>query len=582
MNDDRLTDGGELCARSLALAGVRDVFVLHGGHLDPIFQACIDEGIRLVDMRHEAAAGHAADAYARQTGRLAVCMATAGPGFTNAITALAQATLDRTPLVMIIGAPPLRDVERWPLQGGIDQIAMARPVTKWAMQATRTELIPFLLAQAFREAVSGAPGPVLLEIPIDVLYSRVAAAEIAYPAFSAEPPRPAPAPDCLARVLAALRSARRPAILCGGGMLYARAAADLRAFSERAGIPVYANNKARGVLPSDHPLCAGAHTNMAVAQASGLGAPDVVLVLGARFGMFTEPGLLGPGHVPPLDARILQVDVSSVELGRVRPVETGVVADCGEFLRALDRAAGDAPWPDWSAWSGAVHALQGWHRSGYDEAANASGRIHPYRAVAAVLQALGDDTIVCADGGEASAWAEMLSRPATPGSLMSHGYLGCLGIGLPFAIGAQVANPGRRVAVITGDGSLGFHLQEFDTMVRHDLPIVTVVLNNKAWGMCVHGQQAMYGANRLVATQLGDARYDRTAAGLGCHGEYVDSEQDIAAAIARALASGRPACVEILTDIDASPLGGARKPADAAAPRESGEIALPYYERIKT
>jgi len=608
MNDSVTMDGGELCARSLALAGVRDVFVLHGGHLDPIFQACMDQGIRLVDVRHEAAAGHAADAYARQKGEVGVCMATAGPGFTNVLTALAQARLDCTPMLVIVGAPPLRDVERWPLQGGIDQIDMAQPVTKWAMQATRTELIPFLLAQALREAVSGAPGPVLLEIPIDVLFSRVNAADITFPVGSVAIPRPAPRPDQVAEVLAALRSAKRPAMLCGGGMLYARAAVELREFAERSGIPVYANNKARGVLPADHPLCAGAHTNMAVAQASGIGTPDVVLVLGARFGMFTEPGLLGAGYLPPRDARVLQVNVSSAELGRVRPVEIGVVADCGEFLRALlqetvsrtaqeslrtssrpsPRAVPDTAvfegtdWPDWSAWSGAVHALQHWHRSGYDVASHTSRRIHPYRAVSEVLRVLGPDTIVCADGGEASFWAEMGSEPRKPGQLMSHGYLGCLGIGLPFAIGAQVAHPGQQVAVITGDGSLGFHLQEFDTLARHELPVLTVVLNNKAWGMCVHGQQAMYGANRLIATQLGDARYDRAAEGLGCHGEYVEDVDAIAPAIERALASGRPACVEILTDIDAVPSPAARQVASTPDPAERDDIALPYYERMKT
>jgi len=585
VNDESLVDGGALCAQSLALAGVRDVFVLHGGHLDPIFQACMDRGIRLIDTRHEAAAGHAADAYARQTGRVGVCMATAGPGFTNVLTAIAQAHLDCTPMLVIIGAPPLRDVERWPLQGGIDQIDMAKPVTKWAVQATRTELIPFLVAQALREAAAGRPGPVLLEIPIDVLFDRVDAAAVSYPDFIPLTARAAPAPEQIGQIVAALRSAARPAIFCGGGMLYARATSELREFAERSGIPVYANNKARGVLPVGHPLCAGAHTNMAVAEGAGVGTPDVVLVLGARFGMFTEPGLLGPGHAPPRSARILQVNVSGAELGRVRPVEVGVVADCGEVLRALLRVTETTAWPDWSGWAGQVHALQSWHRVGYEVAAAVSQRVHPYRAVTEVLKALDDDTIICADGGEASFWAEMVAEPREPGRLMGHGYLGCLGIGLPFAIGAQVAHPERRVAVITGDGSLGFHLQEFDTLVRHDLPVLTIVLNNKAWGMCVHGQQAMFGANRLVVTQLGDARYDRAAEGLGCHGEYVERAEDIGPAIARALASGRPACVNILTDLDAVPApgGGKSTPAEADAPAVADEgIVLPYYERMKT
>ena len=574
----RRIDGGEICARCLELAGVEDVFVLHGGHLDPILQACLDRGIRLIDTRHEAAAGHAADAYARHTGRCSVAMATAGPGFTNILTAVAQAYLDCTPMLVIVGAPPLRDVERWPLQGGIDQVAIARPMTKSATQVTRTELIPHLMGHALREAVDGRPGPVLLEIPIDVLFNRVPLQDVTFLPHQGVPPRPAPHARQVAEILAALSAAKRPAMLCGGGMLYADAAAELRRFATASGIPVYANNKARGMMPAEHPLCAGAHTNMKVAEISGLGGPDVLLVLGARFGMFTEPGMLGPGRIPPDDCRIIQVDTSGVELGRIRPAHPAVQADCGAVLRALLAASAGFDWPDWSSWSSAVGRIRSWHRDAYEEAVRASGearRIHPYQAVSEVMRVLGDDAIVCADGGEASFWAEMVVSPARPGGLMSHGYLGCLGIGVPFAIGAQVAHPDSRVAVITGDGSMGFHLQELDTLVRHGLPVVTIVLNNKAWGMCVHGQQAMYGGNRLVATRLGDARYDLAAAGLGCHGEHVERVEDIAPAVERALASGMPACIDIIVDLDAIP---ASAPKEATAEREDGQVVLPYYD----
>jgi acetolactate synthase I/II/III large subunit len=576
MTQDVPIDGGELVARCLASAGVDRLFTLHGGHLDPILQACMDHGIEVVDTRHEAAAGHAADAYARQTGRCSVAVATAGPGFTNILTAMAQCHLDGSPVLVIAGAPPLRDAERWPLQGGIDQVAMARPVCKWAAQVTRTELIPHLMAQAFREAVTGRPGPVLLEIPIDVLFNRVAEQSILIPP-AVSVPRPAPAPDQVTAALDLLASAKRPAIFCGGGILYAHAADAVRSFAEHAGVPVYANNRARGVLPADHPLYAGPHTNIAVAGLSGIGTPDVMLVLGARFGMFTEPGMLGPGRVPPDDCHIIQVDVSAAELGRIRPVEQSVVADCGEMVRALLAVEPGPAWPDWSVWSRSVHELVSWHRTALEVDGSASGPLHPYRVVDEVFKALGDDAIVCADGGEASFWAEMVSRPASAGRLMSHGYLGCLGIGLPFAIGAQLAHPNRRVAVITGDGSVGFNLQEFDTLVRHRLPVITVVLNNKAWGMCVHGQQAMYGDNRLVATRLGDARYDLAAAGLGCHGEYVEHLDDVGPAVQRALVSGQPACINVITDLDVSPAG--RPSASAVRASQAHDaVVLPYYD----
>ncbi len=350
-------DGGELCVKTLKAAAVKDIFVLHGGHLDPIFQACLDHDIRLIDTRHEAAAGHAADAYARQTGRISVAMATAGPGYTNIITAITQCYLDCTPVLFIIGASPLRDAERWPLHGGIDQVAMAKPVTKWAMQATRTELIPHLISHAIHEATSGQPGPVLLEIPIDVLFNQIDPDKAPIPETILPIASPAPSDSTIEAAISALTSAIRPAIICGGGMLYSKAAGELRQFAERSGIPVYSNNKGRGIIPTNHALCGNALTNIKVAEATGLGTPDVVLMLGARFGMFTEPGMLGPGRIPSDECTIIQVDSSSAEFGRIRPAHIPVVADCREFLIALLNKTADTHWPDWSTWSGGVHRL---------------------------------------------------------------------------------------------------------------------------------------------------------------------------------------------------------------------------------
>jgi acetolactate synthase-1/2/3 large subunit len=538
-------NGGELCVRTLKSAGCTDVFCLHGGHLDPLFQSCIDHDIRLIDTRHEAAAAHAADAYARQTGRPGVVFVTAGPGFTNAITAITQAYLDRSPILVIAGASPLRDAERWPLQGGIDQVAMVKPVTRWAAQVTRTDLIPHMVSQALRMTMEGAPGPVVLEIPIDVLFNP-----IDDPNDDLRPTpiaRPAPSDADSDSILSTLSSAKRPAILVGGGALLSRCEADLVRFAELTGIPVYTNNKARGIIPSSHPLSAGALSNMKVAQAAGIGTPDVVLALGLRFGMFTEPGMLGPGRLPPEPCTIIQVDVCSAELGRIRHADIGIVADAGATLIKLLARTEKLAWPNWQPWSESLRALVDWHRLAYAEVTKKTALIHPYAAVSEILDVLGPGTIVCADGGEASAWAEMVARPESAGELMSHGYLGCLGIGMPFAIGAQIANPDKRVVVIVGDGSAGFNIQEFDTMVRHDLPIVTIVLNNKAWGMCVHGQQAMYGDNRLIVTKLAEARYEQVAAGFGCDSDYVERLEDIAPAVSRALGANVPACINVST-----------------------------------
>ncbi len=580
MSDDqsKVVDGGELCVKTLKNAGCELIFCLHGGHLDAIFQACIDHDVRLIDMRHEAAVGHAADAYARQTGQPAVALVTAGPGFTNVITAVTQAWLDRVPVLFIIGAAPLRDAERWPLQGGIDQIAMVQPVTKFAAQVTQTDTIPHMVNHGLRMTMEGAPGPVVLEIPIDVLFRRVEVGRIEQRTSPAAPP--APSQSDVQAALTILASAQRPAIVCGGGMLFSDAASGLRVFAEKTGIPVFSNNKARGVLPSSHALSAQALTNMKVAEATGVGMPDAVITLGCRFGMFTEPGMLGPGRLPPDGCRIIQVDIARAEIGRIRPIELGIVADCGATLEAMLAQVDDVQWPDWTSWSTPLRDLVEWHGEAYASVSERTQAIHPYAAVREIVNTLPTDAIICADGGETSGWAEMVARPEAPGGLMSHGYLGCLGIGMPFAVGAKLAHPDKPVVVIVGDGSAGFHVQEFDSMVRHQLPVITIVLNNKAWGMCVHGQQAMFGDNRLVVTQLAEARYEAVAQGFGCDGQMIQDLAEIGPAVERALASAKPTCLNVIVDLAAVP--GDTEGKAIKKTESEDKIAMPYYEDLDT
>ncbi|HOL38652.1 MAG TPA: thiamine pyrophosphate-binding protein, partial [Rubrivivax sp.] len=232
-------DGGELLGRTLAAAGVDHVFALHGGHLESFWQSCLRHGLRLVDFRHEASAGHAADAWARTSGRLGVCAVTSGPGFTNAITAITNAYLDAIPVLFIVSSPPLRDVETNPLQGGVDQIAMALPSVKWAHRVTHVERIPELLAQAVRTCVNGRPGPVLLEVPIDVVHMPVAEALVQPARGLAVRTRPAPTPEDVQAIIAMLRQAARPALFVGNGVRFAGAEEELRRFAETSGIPVF-------------------------------------------------------------------------------------------------------------------------------------------------------------------------------------------------------------------------------------------------------------------------------------------------------------------------------------------------------
>lgn len=583
MSDDgaMTVNGGELLVRTLASAGIDTIFTLHGGHLDAIFQAALDEGIRLVDTRHEQAAGHAADGWARTTGRTGVAIVTAGPGFTDVVTAIANAYLDCIPILVVAGAAPLRDAETLPLQGGIDQVAMVRPITKWAHQVTHTHRIPDLVSQALRVARSGRPGPVFLEVPIDVLFAPVdeLLAPIPAPVLASAPH---PSADAVATALAWLREADRPVILAGGGAWFSGAEAELRAFAERSGIPVFTNAKARGMVPDGHPLCGGGFTNLAMASMTGTPPPDVVLLLGARIGLFTAGR---SGSVVPHDARVIQVDVAPEEIGRNRVIDLAIAADCREMLRALladERGA----WPDRTAWLHAVGTVAGAHRQLFADALAATdGRIHPYRLMAEITRVLPAGTIITGDGGETASWMDMAAEIDGGGRWMTHGYLGCLGTGMSFAIAAQVAHPDQRVVCVVGDGSIGLNFSEFDTMVRHDLPIVVIVNNDRQWGMSAHGQDLIYGRDRRVVTDLGETHYEQAAAGFGCHAEYVDALGDIGPAIERALASGRPACVNVLTDRDViSPVTLSLVGALAGSPPGNGHqdrVTIPYYDDLE-
>jgi acetolactate synthase-1/2/3 large subunit len=578
-------DGGAMLIRILRQAGIDTLFTLHGGHLDAILQAASEDGMRLVDTRHEQAAGHAADGWARTTGRPGVAIVTAGPGMTDCVTAIANAYLDCVPTLFIAGAAPLREAETLPLQGGIDQVAMVAPITKWAHRVTNTERIPDLVAQALRIAVSGRPGPVFLELPIDVLFARVEESRVGFPEKILPDSAPAPSPEAIERAIEWLHAAERPAILAGGGAWFSGSGELLRSFAERTGTPVFSNAKAHGLLPGDHPLCGRGFAHLAIAAGAGLGAADVVLVLGARLGLFTG----GRGaRLIPAGARLIQVDIAPEEIGRNRTVDLGIAADCRETLRALDAAASQQDWPDRSAWHAGIRQVREGHRAMFAAAMeNDKPPIHPYRLVSEIARVLPQDAIVTADGGETSSWMEMVAEVRGGGRYLSHGYLGCLGTGMPFAIAAKVAHPDRPVLCIVGDGSVGLNFAEFDTMVRHGLAIVTVVNNDQLWGMSAHGQDLIYGKERRVVTELAPTRYDEAAAGFGCHAEHVVDPADLPAALERALSSGKPACVNVMTDgsviapITLAMVGGLGQTSESGGESEGESIRIPYYEDLK-
>ena len=570
-------NGGQVLVEVLRRFGVEVAFTLHGGHLDSAYQAARDAGIRMVDTRHEQAAGFAACGWARSTGRMGVVMVTAGGGITNVVTPVANANVDCVPLLVIGGGAALQDVDALPVNSGVDQMALMKPVTKAAWQVPHINRLADILGQAIRKATSGRPGPVYVEIPIDIMFGTIEEDAIRYLDAAVVPTRPAPSPAALDEMMAMLRAANRPVILAGGGVLYSGAATQLRAFVEATGIPVLTNAKSRGVLPSDHPLWGRGYATLAPAREKGL-QPDLLLVLGARFGIYT--GGRRKSFLPP-EAKIIQVDIEPGDIGRIREVDLAVAADCRETLLALLDATTGEPLPNRSDWGHSLCAIGTASKQAFAAAEDAkSGPVHPYRLAAEVARALPKDAVVCLDGGESHSWIDMTAHSDAPGRWLGHGYIGCMGEGLPLAIGAQVANPGRQVLCFTGDGSVGFNFAEFDTLVRQELPVVVVVNNDQMWGMSAHGQDLMYGEGRRMVSELGKTRYDLAAQGFGCHAEFVEDVRDLAPALQRAIASGKPACVNVLTDPSAMhPI--TRRFVGRMAQREPGRNFVPYADDLE-
>ncbi len=534
-------NGGEMLVRVLEEEGVKQVFGLHGGHIDAIFQACANHNIAIYDTRHEAAAGHMAEGWARLTGDPGVVVITAGPGVTNVVTAVADAYVDAVPMVVIGGRHLVRDEDKLLLQD-FDGRALMQSITKWSRTVTDPARIAEYTAMAFREAKSGRPGPVFLEIPFDVLTAAIEEESVPH-SYVSECSCPAPAAEAVERMLAMLAEAKRPLIVAGRGAWFAGASAELREFAEKTSTPVVAHGPIRGAVPEEgHPMGAGSLMTLVVLSMQPENAPDLVVLLGARVGLF-----LGGGSLLPVNAKIIQIDVQGSEIGHGRHVDLGITSDCREALRALIRAADGRTFPDRRDWSAALKGAQHAWQFLYKDALESDGTpMHPLRLMQEIDRFLGDDDVLAVDGGETFVWMQMAATMNKPGRFMSYGYLGCLGVGIPFGMAAKIRYPDKRVLVVTGDGSVGLNFAEFDTAVRHKLPIVVVINNDQAWGMVKH-EQELRGV-KILASELGPVRYDRAAEGFGVYAEMVEDPLQVGAALERAFASGRPACLNVMVD----------------------------------
>ncbi|TCW78797.1 thiamine pyrophosphate-binding protein [Burkholderia sp. SRS-46] len=548
-----LQNGGELVAHTLRREGVDTVFGLHGAHIDTIFQACVDCGVTIIDTRHEAAAGHAAEGYARTTRRMGVALVTAGGGFTNAMTPMANAFLDRTPVLFLTGSGALRDDETNTLQAGIDQVSIAKPVTKWAHRVTSADHIPRLISQAIRIANAAPRGPVLLDLPWDVLTAQVDASDAALPIMPARPSCGLSRDDA-ERVFRSLREASRPVIVIGSEAASDDTGRELRVLAERLGAPVFSDSEglcALSGLPDR--LYGGLVQGMFGLSREGI-EPDVVLLLGLRFGLSTGHG---DGKLIPRGARILQLDPDAREIGRLQPVEMGLVTDVGCAIKSLAEIAWTHDAVRKDDWLAGVRAhVQRRHDHVFESVRSDPERpLHPLDASRVVASHVDENTVVVADGALTYLWLTEVISQARPANFLCHGYLGSMGVGFGIALGAQAAcaASGKRTILVTGDGAVGYSLAEFDSAVRHGLPLIVVVMNNRSWGATLHFQQAAAGPDRITHTRLENGRYHDVASAFDADGYLATNADELHAALASALASNRPACINVLVDLNPVP-----------------------------
>ncbi|WAC71022.1 thiamine pyrophosphate-binding protein [Roseateles sp. SL47] len=520
--------GGDLVAQQLRAEGIDRLFVLTGGHVSPIFDGAFYQDIGLIDFRHEQSAAHAADAYARLRRRPAVAVVTAGPGFTCALTGLANAHYSQSPMVLLAGRNPLATDGAGNLQDA-PQVELARPITKFAQTAFAVDRITAVMSQAFTAARAPRMGPAMVDFPIETLLARVAPEDCSVPATPVSAAHPDPAD--VRRVARWLAEAQSPVLVAGSGAYMAGCGEALAALADAARLPVFMNGMGRGLLPARHPMVRFRGRAQALAQA------DLVICLGVDFDF-----RLGFGQgIAAHGGRVVQVDADASRLARNRPVSLAVCADCRTFSEAL---LGQT-----SAFS-VRHALavqaelpKPWEGSGRDEP------IDPRDMVRVVSDFLDPDATVIGDGGDIVALFAAYHRSERPGSWMDPGPFGCLGIGPAFAMAARLAQPDRQVAVISGDGAFGFNAMELDSAVRQKLPFVVVIGNDRAWGEMRTFHEDMFGGHDPRAQYLGaNVRYDLLAQSLGGHGERVTRLRDLQPALARAFRSGVPAVVDVILD----------------------------------
>lgn len=523
--------GGRLVAQALKRHGIDVVFTLCGGHIQAIYDGCIDEDIRLVDVRHEQTAGFAADGYARVTGRPGVALVTAGPGVTNTVTAMANAQRAGVPMVCIGGAGPRSLSDMGSLQE-IDSVRIMTPVSKWAARIPETRRIKEYIDSAFRIAQAGVPGPVYLEAPLDLLMDL--ASDEWPPTSPMAPPRPASDRGSIEHAARLLERAERPCFIVGSQLRWSPRRTILDSATRHFVLPFFLNGMARGALGSAHP-CLFSHS-----RRHALSRSDLVIVLGSPLDF-----RVGYGRAPLWnpEARVIQVDLDAAQLGHNRTLDLAVQSDVGLFLEALMEQSAAKMAPQWAA---ELQEIEQARKAAIrQECEAASNPPNPLRVCYELGRRLGKSDVVIGDGGDFVASAAHVLPLEWPQLWMDPGPLGTLGIGPGYALAASLARPESRTIILFGDGAFGLSALEFEALARHRRPVVAVIGNDAAWTQIRRGQIQLYGEDRALATRLEYTRYEQVVQALGGKGYWVERIEELGPALDGALAAEVPSCVNV-------------------------------------
>jgi acetolactate synthase I/II/III large subunit len=525
--------GGRLVAKRLKAHGVRKLFTLSGGHLFSIYVGCRDEGIDIVDTRHEQSAAFAAEGWAKATREPGVCALTAGPGVTNGMSALASALQNGSPMLALGGRAP---AVRWGMGSlqEIDHVPFVRPVTKLARTAFATADIPGLVDEALHVCRQPPSGPTFLDFPLDQVFME-ADVEADLPVPTSDPAQAPPDGDQLDRAAEMLRGASKPVVMAGTGLYWAHAERALRQLCEELQVPVFLNGLARGCVPADHPMF------FSRARRAGLKGADVALVIGVPMDF-----RLGFGGAFGDETAIVVIDSAAPQRDHPRAVAAELYGGVSAALDAL--RAGASGGADRSGWITELREVENEKRAAEQEGlSDDRAPLHPLRVYRELGQVLDRDAVVIGDGGDFVSFGGRVMDTYQPGCWMDSGPYGCLGAGPGFALAAKLAHPERQVCLLLGDGAFGFSGLEFDTFVRHGVPVVGVMGNNGIWALEKHPMEFLYGYS-VAADLQPRCRYDEIVRVLGGHGELVERPDELRPALERAFGSGKPALVNVLTD----------------------------------